>query len=390
MAAAEPESSSREPGPDRATVLGRSASLSAWSLYALIVLEILFMVSPFAAYYYAGYGVPLNALADHPWTAWLTWQVLPHFTHSSSVLANSLILMAWPMILLGLLLFALGCVQIYGARFRGRGAVTSGLYRSVRHPQYLALALVGFGAMLYWSRFLVVAAYVLMLTCYGILARIEEARCLRRFGAAYAAYLAKTGRFLPRRWEQALATRLPRLRVRGRLARGFALAGLIGILLAVALTGAWLLRQHVLASLQVGYSGDTTAVYLAPLERADRERVLELVTARFPDAGTLLYIVPEHWTVPELGLVGSSAAVTDGFSSATTHGNRGGFDRTRIRVLGTDPELSSPAAPGTVLLGHVVRVAPRTLLTVDLTTGEVTEAGAPGPGYWQDVVVPAF
>ena len=40
--------------------------------YVLIGLEIIIMISPFAAYFYAGYGPLLNALYTFPATAWLT------------------------------------------------------------------------------------------------------------------------------------------------------------------------------------------------------------------------------------------------------------------------------------------------------------------------------
>jgi len=88
----------------------RAVKTSAWLLYTLIVLEILFMVSPFAAYYYSIYATPLNALQESQHTAWLTMYLLPHFTYSDSWLANGLILISWPLILLGIVLFVFGFV----------------------------------------------------------------------------------------------------------------------------------------------------------------------------------------------------------------------------------------------------------------------------------------
>jgi adenylate cyclase len=44
---------------------------AVWVAYVGIVFEILFMISPFALYYYAGYGPSLNVLHRSPWTAWL-------------------------------------------------------------------------------------------------------------------------------------------------------------------------------------------------------------------------------------------------------------------------------------------------------------------------------
>jgi protein-S-isoprenylcysteine O-methyltransferase Ste14 len=180
----------------------RAVKTSAWLFYTLIVLEILFMVSPFAAYYYSIYATPLNLLQGSPSTAWLTMYLLPHFTYSDSWLANGLVLVSWPLILLGIAIFVVGFCQIYWSKFTGKGAVAVGLYRFIRHPQYVALAIVGLGTSLYWSRFIVVIAFVSMLCIYMFLARVEERICLEKFGEAYRGYMNRTGMFLPRRWEQ--------------------------------------------------------------------------------------------------------------------------------------------------------------------------------------------
>ena len=174
---------------------------SAWFLYTLVVLEILFMVSPFAASYYSIYATPLNALQQYGLTAWLTMYVLPHFAYSDSWLANSLLLVSWPLILCGLFLFAIGFCQIYWSKFFGKGAVDGGLYRKIRHPQYVALAITGLGCSFYWSRFIVIVAFVSMLCLYYFLARTEERICLQKFGDPYRDYLDRTGMFIPKRWQ---------------------------------------------------------------------------------------------------------------------------------------------------------------------------------------------
>ena len=46
--------------------------------YLLIGLEIVIMISPFAGYFYAGYGPLLDFLYGIKTTAWLTWFFLPH------------------------------------------------------------------------------------------------------------------------------------------------------------------------------------------------------------------------------------------------------------------------------------------------------------------------
>ena len=76
--------------------------------------------------------------------------------------------------------------------------VSSGIYRFTRNPMYVGLALVTFG----WAAFLCSAlallgppGFVLYITRFQI---VPEERILSdRFGAAYAAYRARVGRWLP-------------------------------------------------------------------------------------------------------------------------------------------------------------------------------------------------
>lgn len=55
-----------------------------WTFYVVMVLEILFMISPAALYFYSVYGPALNLLHASPWTSWLTTFFLPHFSHTNS------------------------------------------------------------------------------------------------------------------------------------------------------------------------------------------------------------------------------------------------------------------------------------------------------------------
>ena len=123
---------------------------TVWIVYVATVFEILFMISPFALYYYAAYGPSLNVLHRSPWTSWLTDFLLPHFSYTSSPLLNALPELGGPLIAVGVALFAVGFVQVYSTKVSGRGLVTGGLYRVARHPQYLGLALVGLGTFLLW------------------------------------------------------------------------------------------------------------------------------------------------------------------------------------------------------------------------------------------------
>ncbi len=172
-------------------VLKLPAALS----YLVIVCEILFMISPFGLYFYSAYGPVLNFLHRSAWTAWLTKFFLPHFSETRSVLLDALPPLAGPFVLLGIALFLAGAVPAYWAKIRGSGPVTGGLYRSIRHPQYVGLAVLGLGTVLFWPRFLVLITYVVMLFLYHLLARWEEDQCSVRFGASYRAYQTRTGMF---------------------------------------------------------------------------------------------------------------------------------------------------------------------------------------------------
>ncbi len=76
--------------------------------------------------------------------------------------------------------------------------VTDGPYRWVRHPLYSVAALtwIGLGVLMANAFVMLVAA-----AAFGVLVRrtdIEEAMLVKRFGARYRAYMARTGRFVPR------------------------------------------------------------------------------------------------------------------------------------------------------------------------------------------------
>lgn len=75
--------------------------------------------------------------------------------------------------------------------------VTSGAFRYIRHPMYAALLSLAWGAFLkdvsLASSALVAGASVALL----LTALRDEAECLDHFGAAYAAYMKTSKRFVP-------------------------------------------------------------------------------------------------------------------------------------------------------------------------------------------------
>lgn len=98
------------------------------------------------------------------------------------------------MSMIGVVLIALGWQQIHKAT----GLVTTGVYRFVRHPQYLGMFLFTFGWILHWPSVITLILWPVLVAAYVWLARREENSVAGEFGDAYLEYAKKTPRFIPR------------------------------------------------------------------------------------------------------------------------------------------------------------------------------------------------
>jgi len=366
---------------------------AVWIVYVATVFEILFMISPFALYYYAAYGPSLNVLHRSPWTVWLTDFLLPHFSYTSSPVLNVLPVLGAPLVLLGFALFALGFVQVYGAKVRGRGLVTGGLYRVARHPQYLGLAIIGLGAFLVWARVLVLIAYLTMLFLYKLLAGWEETRCLEKFGEAYRAYQRRTGMFLPRP--------LPELIPWPSAGERRVLATLVlWLVVAAASVGlGYRVRDHALRHLSTFYTEDMAVLSPARLQAEDLRTAVRVATsgAEVRDrigvggrrAKLLVYVLPEEWRIADLPLDRPSPESPP----ATDRGHHVpfDFDLTRYRVLFTRVWSHDPNASGEAILKGAYGREPIVVVRVNIQTGEITGIDTPPPHVlWGDISTPLF
>lgn len=97
-----------------------------------------------------------------------------------------------------------GALGFWGVRFlppSGRGCtlVTAGAYRFFRHPLYASLlTFFNFGLAVWLGDWIFVAWAVLLHPIWHWNVRAEERLMRDRFGEAYDAYAASTGRFFPR------------------------------------------------------------------------------------------------------------------------------------------------------------------------------------------------
>lgn len=164
--------------------------------YCLIGIEIIIMISPFALYFYSVYAPILQVLGASPLTSWTTEFFLPHmvFLEDPLILAISYLQV---LLVVGLVLFFTAAIPLYWGRFTGKGVVTFSFYSKIRHPQYLFLAISGFGLLLYWPRFIILMLYVTMLYVYYLLARNEEWRMRHEAPNVYTRYMESIPMFLP-------------------------------------------------------------------------------------------------------------------------------------------------------------------------------------------------
>jgi protein-S-isoprenylcysteine O-methyltransferase Ste14 len=247
---------------------------AATVFYLLVAFEVIVMVTPFTIYFYSVYAPVLTWLERSSWTAWLTAFFLPHITYSGDSLLVALAYAAPILLTLGLGIFFVCAGQVYGAKLFRKGIVSGGLYRRVRHPQYLGLSIAGLGLLLYWPRFFILVTYISMLFVYYLLARNEEGRMLRKFGEGYGAYLDRTPMFLPGN----PGGRLFRLLFGTMDGRGRHLLGVYAFSLLVAITLAFGLRSYSQAQVPLIWRDGLVAVSTSPVDSGPLSRTMAQVT----------------------------------------------------------------------------------------------------------------
>lgn len=313
----------------------KSAISMTWFFYLVIMLEMIYMATPFAVFFYSIYKFPLKILNSNPETSWLLQTVLPHFVKTNSFLIDFLMLISWPLILIGALVFALSFVQVYWYKFKKKGVVTSGFYRWIRHPQYVGWIVFGLGMCLLWSRLIVWIMYVTMVFIYYFLARSEEKRCLAKFPLTYKPYYDNTSMFFGVN-TKGIKKKFPL--PQSSSLRKFSFVVLYFVVVSVTVLVGLLLRGYSINQFAVHYSETHFTIPTIPLSSALVERALTIVDNDNNASGVidsafskvddkkLIYILPEDWSVSELGIeVGSNESTQchgDPFLRANTHGNR--------------------------------------------------------------------
>ncbi len=95
----------------------------------------------------------------------------------------------------GVLVIIVGWRDVYRAK---DSLATQGIYRYLRHPQYLGILLVTAGWLVHWPTIPGLIMWPILLLLYHRLSVREDNYLAERFGDAYSAYAAKTPGFSPR------------------------------------------------------------------------------------------------------------------------------------------------------------------------------------------------
>lgn len=267
-------------------------------LYFVIALEVLVMISPFAAFFYSVFNPVLLFLARWPATRWLADFFLPHMVLPPDPLLKAVRVAGSVLFVGGAILFLACAGQVYFHKLARRGPALGGPYRWIRHPQYVSLAVTGLGLAILWPRLLTVVLWAVMVALYWALAHDEERRMLAAFGDRYRAYMDRTGRFAPRRLEGWLA------RVPGPRAPGARAAAGLALTFGLAVGGALALRAYTVARLPLWTDGRVTVLPVlpddGPMLRHRMAAVLQLpdVQRRLAPGGAILgYAVPPRYVM---------------------------------------------------------------------------------------------
>ncbi|MDI6401770.1 isoprenylcysteine carboxylmethyltransferase family protein [Balneolaceae bacterium ANBcel3] len=288
--------------------LAKGAFWTSMAFYGLIAFEFFYMFSPFAVYFYAVYGPGLDILSLSGSTSWLIAFFMPHIAReTSSFFISWHEAIGMILFVAGLLAFMVGAIKIYLSKLKKQGAVVRGVYRYIRHPQYLALMISSVGMVLIWPRYLVLIGCITVCFAYVLLARIEEKLCLRDF-EGYDVYMSKTGMFLPKSIERFLSIiSVPS----SRAGKGLGIAALYLILLATFLGGARVLQTYSVHSLYTLSTPQEVYLSIGKFETNEFNELIDIIYAdkevseilsrqKNPENRWINYVMPTDLLISEV------------------------------------------------------------------------------------------
>ncbi len=166
-------------------------------VFFIMAFEVMIMISPFAFFFYSVFNPVFHWLGSYPATRWLIHFFLPHMILPPTIPLKIIRILGSVLFVAGFITFIICALQVYIGKIVKLGIANKGLYRFIRHPQYLTLGIWGIGMAILWPRFIVLVTLSIMFVLYYFLAKDEERRMSRQFGESYKEYMSTKGMFLP-------------------------------------------------------------------------------------------------------------------------------------------------------------------------------------------------
>lgn len=370
----------------------------AWLPYIFILFEMLYMATPFAAFFYSVYEIPLKFLNENVVTAWLIQTILPHFIETNSSFVHFIIDAGWIMMAIGSIVFLIGFIQIYYSKFAKKGAVTGGIYNVIRHPQYAAWILFGFGMSLVWSRLIVWIMFVSMIFIYYLLARAEERECMEKYPESYPNYYNKTGMFFPKIFSfPGFSIPFPKNKFLYAITIFLIYAGVVSITIFSAIT----LRNFTISKMSTAYGRDYMAVSVSYVSPQVTKKAIDFM---LEDSGVqdelkrifnvgeakMFYVMPQSWILPELGMVAEFDDHNTPEQRIVSHGNSEDTQPMLKRVLVSRAILIQDVE-SSIILKYMKQQIPQLYVDIDIEKGEVLRISKPPvQGMYSDIPVPMF
>jgi hypothetical protein len=311
----------------------------------------------------------------------------------------------------------IGAFQVYSAKFRRKGVVTGILYRWIRHPQYLFLAIAGLGLLLFWPRFFILILYVSMLFVYYLLARHEEQRMLAKHGESYRAYMEHTAMFLPGEPGGKIFRSLFGWIRSKKLA--LALAYVVSLVLFTS--GAFALHSYTISKTSIVYIPEKQLTAVSVIPQTD-ESMQSIIDVAFEDSavsaaienleqqghkGFMVHIMPRQYMMQALFAQPDMSGMR--MRSRRSFGAVIGFffpllsrrgHSEMMGLAGDGPmrlifsQLTWPNgeyASGNKALAFTVKHLPLLRVDVDTTNGKVLNVEPTAPrNYWGQMPMPVF
>jgi protein-S-isoprenylcysteine O-methyltransferase Ste14 len=167
-------------------------------VFFIMAFEVMIMISPFAFFFYSVFNPIFKWLDQYTATRWITSFFLPHMILPPTLFLKTVRVIGSAFFIMGFLTFIICSLQVYLGKIFKWGVTNKGLYKYIRHPQYLALGIWGIGMSILWPRFIVLASLSLMFILYYFLAKNEQRRMLNQYADTYKDYMSNTGMFFPR------------------------------------------------------------------------------------------------------------------------------------------------------------------------------------------------